>query len=139
MNNPAQSCVVYIVDDDDLVRKGLARLIRAGGHTPRVYESPERFLDEVENEPGACVLLDITMPRMSGLQVQAELKTRGITIPVIAVSARDDDETRRRATDLEARCFFRKPVDDQALLDAIAWVVQSPHESDYVQPPAVAQ
>jgi DNA-binding response OmpR family regulator len=46
-------------------------------------------------------------------------------MPVIAVSARDDDETRRRARELDARCFFRKPVDAQALLDAIAWIVES--------------
>lgn len=120
-----KTCVVYIVDDDELVRKGLARLMRAGGLTPKVYESPELFLREIGPEAAGCILLDITMPRMTGLQVQAELNARGIRIPVIAVSARDDEETRRRARELDARCFFRKPVDDQALLDAIAWVIQS--------------
>jgi FixJ family two-component response regulator len=122
MSNIAQGCVVYIVDDDDLVRKGLERLMRAGGFRPKCYESPERFLQEVGPGGPACILLDITMPRMSGLQVQAELKARGIVIPVIAVSARDDDDTRRRARELDAWCFLRKPVDDQALLDAITWV-----------------
>ena len=130
-----EPCVVYIVDDDDLVRKGLARLMRAGGFRPKLYASPERFLEEVGSEPRACILLDITMPRMSGLQVQAELKARGIGMPVIAVSARDDDDTRRRARELDARCFFRKPVDDQALLDAIAWILQS--ERDPRTPPQV--
>ena len=118
-------CIVYIVDDDDLVRKGLARLMRAGGLVPKVYESPELFLEEVGSEVPACILLDITMPKMNGLQVQAALKARGSKMPVIAVSARDDDETRRRARELDARCFFRKPVDAQALLDAIAWIVES--------------
>jgi FixJ family two-component response regulator len=122
---PVEPCVVYIVDDDELVRKGLARLMRAGGFRPKAYETPERFLQELGPEFPACILLDITMPRMTGLQVQAELKARGITIPVIAVSARDDDDTRLRARELDARCFFRKPVDDQALLDAISWVIQS--------------
>jgi FixJ family two-component response regulator len=126
---PAKSCVVYIIDDDELVRKGLARLMRAGGFTPRVYESPDRFLQELGPEGPACILLDITMPRMTGLQVQSELKVRGSTIPVIAVSARDDDDTRRRARELDARCFFRKPVDDQALLDAINWVIQSDQQT----------
>jgi FixJ family two-component response regulator len=118
-------CTVYIVDDDDLVRKGLARLMRSGGLVPKVYESPELFLEEVGSEVPACILLDITMPRMNGLQVQAALKARGNRMPVIAVSARDDDDTRRRARELDARCFFRKPVDAQALLDAIAWIVES--------------
>jgi FixJ family two-component response regulator len=117
-------CTVYIVDDDELVRKGLARLMRAAGVIPKVYESPELFLEEVGSEVPACILLDITMPRMNGLQVQAQLKARGNTMPVIAVSARDDDETRRQARELDARVFFRKPVDAQALLDAIAWIVQ---------------
>ena len=117
--------MVYIVDDDDLVRIALARLMRAGGFASKTYGSPEVFLQEVGTEWPACILLDITMPRMSGLQVQEELKARGNTIPVIAVSARDDDETRQRARDLDAYCFLRKPIDDQALLDAIAWAVQS--------------
>ena len=136
MIQSAEPCVVYIVDDDDLVRKGLARLMRAGGFSPRLYASPERFLEEVGSEPRACILLDITMPRMSGLQVQAELKARGIGMPVIAVSARDDEDTRRRARDLDARCFFRKPVDDQALLDAIAWILQSDGDPAPAQPQA---
>ena len=124
MNNKTKPCVVYIVDDDDLVRKGFARLMRASGFVPKVYDSPETFLREVGAESPACVLLDISMPRMSGLEVQAHLRARGNTIPVIAVSARDDDETRRRARDLDARCFLRKPIDDKALLGAILWAVK---------------
>lgn len=136
MIKPKERCVVYIVDDDDLVRKGLARLMRAGGFIPRAYESPELFLEELEVDTPACILLDITMPRMTGLQVQAKLKSRGVTIPVIAVSARDDDETRLRARELDARCFFRKPVDDQALLDAIAWVAQTRPDASAAATPA---
>jgi FixJ family two-component response regulator len=131
VNEPAQRpCVVFIVDDDDLVTRALARVIRAGGLIPKVYVSPDRFLEEIESETPACILLDITMPKISGLQVQAQLEARGISIPVIAVSARDDAETRRRARELDAKCFFRKPVDDQALLDAIAWVSRSQSDSD---------
>ena len=124
MNNKTKPCVVYIVDDDDLVRKGLARLMRASGFAPKVYDSPETFLREAGAESPACIVLDITMPRMSGLEVQAQLRALGNTIPVIAVSARDDEETRRRARDLDARCFLRKPMDDQALLGAIVWALK---------------
>ena len=142
MTEPAKACVVYIVDDDDLVRKGLERLMRSGGLIPRTYASPELFLKEVRPEWPACILLDITMPRMNGLEVQARLKARGNTMPVIAVSARDDDETRTRARELDAQCFFRKPVDDQALLDAIAWIVH-PREravaTDSTQPSGTSE
>jgi FixJ family two-component response regulator len=113
---------VYIVDDDDSVRDGFARLIRAAGLEPRAYASAEEFLDNVRDLPRACVLLDITMPRLTGTQVQERLNARDIRLPVITVSARDDEETRAWARTLGARIFLRKPVDDQELLDAIDWV-----------------
>jgi len=99
--------------------------MRASGLKSKIYASPEVFLDEVGSESPACILLDITMPRMSGFQVQERLKARGNRIPVIAVSARDDEQTRQRARDLDAQCFLRKPIDEQALLEAISWAVKS--------------
>ena len=62
------------------------------------------------------------MPSMTGPQVQEELRARNITVPVIAVSARDDAHTQARTRGLGAKLFLHKPVDDQALLDAISWV-----------------
>ena len=126
MPHRAATLHVSIVDDDDSVRKGLSRLMRSAGIESQAYESPERFLDEVHNEDHGCILMDITMPRMNGLELSARLKEKGITLPVIAISARDDDDTRQLARSLGVRLFLRKPVDDQALLDAISWVVQGP-------------
>jgi FixJ family two-component response regulator len=123
-----ETMFVYIVDDDESVRKGLVRLMRSAGIESRAYEGPERFLEEVRNEDNACILMDMTMPRMSGLELRAQLNEKGINLPVIAVSARDDDETRRLARDLGVHFFLRKPVDDQALIDTISWVMGShPH------------
>ena len=119
-----ETLLVHIVDDDESVRKGLSRLMRSAGIESRAYESPERFLAEVRNERNACILMDITMPRMSGIELAAQLKEKGIALPVIAISARDDDEMRQLARDLGVRFFLRKPVDDQALIDAISWVMQ---------------
>ena len=127
--------VVYIVDDDESVRRGFSRLMRSAGFEPRVYDSPERFLgDDLGAESRACILLDITMPRLTGLDVQARLREKGVTLPIIVVSARDEDEIRRIARDLGARFFFRKPVDDQALLDAIAWVTGSGETNGRMNP-----
>ena len=120
----SQPLHVHIVDDDESVRKALLRLMRSAGIEGRAYESAEGFLADVRNEGRACILMDITMPHMSGLELGARLREKGITLPVIAISARDDDDTRHLARDLGVRFFLRKPVDDQALLDAIAWVVQ---------------
>jgi FixJ family two-component response regulator len=115
---------VYIVDDDESVRTALSRLMRSAGIESRAYESCERFLAEVHNEGHGCILMDITMPRMNGMELIARLKEKGIAFPVIAVSARDDDEIRQTAMDLGVQFFLRKPVDDQALIDAINWVVK---------------
>ena len=116
-----EAMLIYIVDDDGSVRKGLLRLMLSAGFEVRAFANAERFLEEVHEEPRACILLDMTMPRLTGVQVQKRLKDRGIQVPVIAVSARDDEETRQAARNLGANFFFRKPVDDQALLDAILW------------------
>jgi FixJ family two-component response regulator len=119
-----KALTVYIVDDDESVRTALSRLMRSAGIESRAYESSERFLAEVRNEGYACILVDMTMPRMSGMELIARLKEKGITNPVIALSARDDDEIRQLARNLGVRFFLRKPVDDQALIDAINWVVK---------------
>ena len=123
----AGTTFIHIVDDDVAVRDAFARLLRSAGLESRAYDCAETFLAEVRNAPGACVLLDITMPGMTGPQVQAGLKDKGIVLPVITISARDDDETRTCARALGASMFLRKPVDDQALLDAINWVIGSSH------------
>jgi len=117
-----QAWSIFIVDDDDSVRKGLSRLMRTAGFEVKAFATADSFFEECGTAMRTCVLLDITMPRMSGLQIQARLKEKGIDLPVIAISARDDDETRTTARRLGARFFLRKPVDDRALLDAIAWV-----------------
>jgi FixJ family two-component response regulator len=116
--------IVYIVDDDDSVRKSLSRLMRAHGIEAKSFATTESFRAAVVAEPDACVLLDITMPKMTGLQVGALLKQPGIAIPIIAISARDDDQTRAAARSLGVRFFLSKPVDGQALLDAIVWVTE---------------
>src|SRR5687767_4469245 len=105
--------IVYIVDDDPAVRDGFTRLLRSAGMDPRPYGSPERFLEEVRNAAGACILLDITMPRMTGPQVQAQLNAQAITLQVITVSAREDRHVLACAHGLGARMFLHKPVDDR--------------------------
>lgn len=116
---------VYVVDDDDAVRKALNRLLNASGYAVKTYASPERFLEEVAVDTIGCLILDMTMPRMTGLQVQARMRERHIGLPVIAVSAHDDNQARESARNLGASFFLHKPVDDQALIDAISWVSES--------------
>ena len=119
---PQAPWIVCIVEDDDAVRKSLSRLMRASGFQVRTFATPESFLEVARPEEHTCVLMDITMPRMSGLQLQKRLREKGVDLPVIAVSGRDDDAARETARSLGARFLLSKPVDDRALLDAIAWI-----------------
>jgi FixJ family two-component response regulator len=120
----ADAFVVYVVDDDDSVRNSISRLLRTDGFSVRSYGSAQEFLDDVTTASQGCVLLDVTMPQMSGLRAQVKLREMGITLPVIAISARETYQVRETTQALGASFFLHKPVDEQALLDAIAWVTQ---------------
>jgi FixJ family two-component response regulator len=114
---------IYIVDDDDSVRRALGRLIRADGMSPEAFASGESFLRSLADDAHGCVVMDIRMPGLTGHAVQQSLQQRRQRIPVIALSAEDDNDSRSRARQLGAAAFFRKPVDDQALLDSIHWLL----------------
>jgi len=115
---------VFVVDDDSSARNGLARLLRTAGHDVRAFASAEEFLDAYGPETFGCLVLDARMPGMSGEELHAELKARGVQLPIIVFSADDDPATRRAAHRMNAAAFFRKPVDGSALLDAIEWAVR---------------
>ncbi|MCE5232525.1 MAG: response regulator [Mizugakiibacter sp.] len=117
--------VVHVIDDDADVRCGFSRLLRSAGHEVRDYESAELFLDAIEEAEPGCVMLDVTMPGMTGAEMLARLKDKQSSLPVIVVSARDNESIHGLARELGAKMFLRKPVDDQALLDAINWVTQA--------------
>lgn len=126
MHGNADDLVVYVVDDDDSVRNSIARLLRTSGFSVRPYASAQAFLDDVTPATQGCVLMDMTMPQMSGLRAQARMREMGIGLPLIALSARESNQVRETTQSLGARFFLHKPVDEQALLDAIAWVTQRP-------------
>ena len=116
--------MVYLIDDDESVRRALQRLLRSAGLDVKAFSSAEEFLKSGNlDEKGACIILDIRMPGLTGFDLQENLASKGIHIPVITVSAFDDAATRERARKLGATAFFRKPVDGEALIDAIHWAL----------------
>jgi len=123
--NEPSPLLIYIVEDDQSVRSSLARLIRSAELNAREYPDAESFLGDIEADARGCVLLDMTLPCLNGLDVQRSLRSRGIDIPVIAVSACDDDEVEAQSFELGAQCFMRKPVDDHALIDTIVCVLSA--------------
>ena len=115
--------MIYVIDDDASVRKAFGRLLRSAKLDAETFSSAEEFLSRPRQRENACIIIDIRMPGLTGFDLLERLVTEGIRIPVIAVSADDDAETREHAKELGAVSFFRKPVDDQALLDAIWWAI----------------
>jgi len=112
---------VYIVDGDPSLCTAYARLVRSAKMEPRTFSSVEDFLHSDLSDENACVISDIQMPGISGLELPALLARAGHHLPVIFVTEHDTTETHDRAQREGAAGYFRKPIDDQALLDAIAW------------------
>lgn len=124
----AKQATVYVIDDDDSVRQALSRLLRSAGLEVRAFNSASAFLKAECRPENACVVADVWMEGMSGLQLQHKLKRAGSPLRFIFVTAQDTEETRAEAIHAGGAAFFLKPVDDQALLDAIRWTLTLGHD-----------
>lgn len=114
---------VYIIDDDVSVRKALSRLLRSAGlHTTALASSDElAYIEKIPEK--ACVIADVRTWGNSGLRLPDALVKSGRHLPVIFVTAQDTEQVRSEAKQSGAAGYFRKPVDAQALLDAIEWAL----------------
>jgi FixJ family two-component response regulator len=113
---PDASPLVAVVEDDPATLKALGRVLRAGGFDIASYSSAEAFLASPPARIPACLLLDVQLGGMSGLALQRELKARGSTIPVIVMSAFDDDKARHEAHRIGCAGYLDKVGDIDALL-----------------------
>jgi FixJ family two-component response regulator len=120
---------VYIIDDDRSVRRALSRLMRATGFEAHTFGDVDQFLALSRYCERACIVADVRLPGTLGLELPALLDRRGLRLPVIFVTAQDGQENRAIARKLGAAGYFRKPVDDQALLDAIEWALSGEREA----------
>jgi FixJ family two-component response regulator len=111
--------VVVVVDDDPGVRDSLSMLLESVGLNHRLYSNAKDFLDEVSDIPGGCLVLDIRMPGMSGLELQSELRARNILLPIIFITGHGDIGMAVKAMRLGALDFITKPYHEQHLLDRI--------------------
>jgi FixJ family two-component response regulator len=114
-----EAAVVHIVDDEPSIRDSLAMLLRSVGIESRGWPDARSFLAELGGFSGACVVADVRMPGMSGLDLQEELRRRGVTVPVIIITGHGDVAMAVRAMKAGAADFLEKPFNDQALLDAV--------------------
>ncbi|HXB23079.1 MAG TPA: response regulator [Candidatus Solibacter sp.] len=117
--------LVAIVDDDDSIRSALQGLLKVVGLPARAFASAEEFLQSGQQNLTACLIADIRMPGMSGLELQARLNAEQCKIPTIFITAHGDAKMRMQALRAGAVEFLAKPFDDEALLESVRAALDS--------------
>lgn len=117
--------MICIVDDDQAVREATESLIRSFGFRTELFGSAEEFLRWEERESTGCLILDLRLPGMSGLELQRALAASGYRIPVVFITAHGDEQARRQALSAGAVEFLRKPFSENALIDAVRTALES--------------
>jgi FixJ family two-component response regulator len=116
---------ISIIDHDPSVRKALLLLLQSVGFEARAFPSAEDFQKHALINNEDCIILDLRMPGMNGFDLMETLISKGIHAPVICLTASDDVKSREQAREFGAVAYFTKPVDDQALIDAINLAIQT--------------
>ena len=125
MTTSGKTKIVAIVDDDDSMRLAVQDLLEAVGLLAQGFASAEEFLRSGVQHATACLIADIRMPGMSGLELQAHLKAERCRIPIIFITAHGDAKMRLQALREGAVEFLAKPFDDEALLDSVRAALKS--------------
>jgi FixJ family two-component response regulator len=115
----AKAKLVAIVDDDELVRSALQGMLKSVGLASQVFASAEEFLKSGQQQQTACLIADIRMPGMSGLELQAKLNAEHCRIPTIFITAHGDTKMRMQALRAGAVEFLAKPFDEVVLLESV--------------------
>lgn len=110
---------IAVIDDDLSVRRALERLLRASGYDAAVFASGHEFFYSLEDRTPDCLILDLHMPGMNGLEVQRRLRQTGVRLPVVVITGHDEPQTRTQCLDAGAAAYLCKPLNDEALIAAI--------------------
>jgi FixJ family two-component response regulator len=122
----ANTPTISVVDDDVWAREGIRDLIAAIGYEVRTFESAEEFVASDSIAKTACLITDLNMPGMSGLELQAYLRSVGHSVPIIIVTAYPIEEHRTRALKDGATSFLTKPLDERVLVSCLTHAIVSP-------------
>jgi FixJ family two-component response regulator len=125
MDTPEKNRLIAIVDDDDLMRNAVFGLLRAVGLPAQAFASAEEYLKSGQQYQTACLIADIRMPGMSGLELQATLNAERCKIPTIFITAHGDAKMRMQALRAGAVEFLAKPFDDEVLLENVRAALES--------------
>ena len=121
----SDAVIIHVVDDDEVVRASLTDLLRSVGYTVRGYESARAFLSNIPKDEPGCVIVDVRMPGVSGLELQGAVSKLGTGLPVIVMTGFGDVRMSVQAMKAGAIDFLEKPFRDQDMLDAIASALDS--------------
>ncbi|MCA9191550.1 MAG: response regulator transcription factor [Planctomycetales bacterium] len=124
-----QDSVVYVVDDDASICRAIGRLLKAHGNRTEIFSSADEFLKKVVFEHPSCLILDVQMPGLDGLELQANLKRLNLTIPIIFLTAHGDIPMSVRAMKLGAADFICKPFEASSLIQAVARALKQDRET----------
>lgn len=122
--------LISIVDDDESVRRTTTLLIESFGFRAATFESAETFLNSGHLHDTSCLIVDVQMPGMNGLQLQSHLAAAGCGIPIIFTTAYENNDSRRRAMQAGAAGFLGKPFSDEQLLQTIDSALELFHRDD---------
>ena len=134
---PRPRPLVAVVDDEESIRKSLRRLFMAADLDAAVFGSGQEFLDSLRGRQPDCLVLDLQMPGLTGLEVQRVLAGSGARFPTIIITAHDEPEARTRCLAAGVAAYLCKPLHDEMLLDAIAGVMGRVAASAVIDQPPI--
>ncbi len=124
MIKQSKSCVVAVVDDDARVRESVNDLLASAGFDPKVFSSAEEFMSTSNLELSCCLITDVRMPGMDGWELQRIAMQKLPKLPVVFITAHQDDEARKRAMELGAVALLYKPFDGEELLEIVGTAIK---------------
>jgi FixJ family two-component response regulator len=117
---------VAVIEDDDVARGALARLLHAGGFETALFDSAETFIASSDASPWLCLIIDVQLTGMSGLDLQVRLRSEGSDVPVIVITANRAEVFRERAERAGCAAFLCKPINGTAILSLLASIASQP-------------
>lgn len=116
--------IISIVDDDESIRIAMSSLVRSLGYVAYTFTSAEDFLRSPRVNETSCLITDVQMPGMNGVELQARLRAKGLRMPIVFITAYPDERTRARSLNGGAVCYLTKPFDEQTLIGCLERALQ---------------
>ena len=124
--SPNRPCVVAVIDDDESVRESVVGLIESVGHSVTFFRSAEEFLDSAEINTVACMIVDVRLPGISGLELFSQMRANQRSVPTVFITAHADARVRTQAIEAGSIAFLYKPFQADVLLNAVRAALTSP-------------